>query len=119
MFPLHPLINVVKFTGWRLKDDFPDREWQAAERGRQSSPAAALGTAGEYSADRDEVRVRAGAVRCLYRASRRQGRPVLSGPALRGGRQNDTDDRRTLRRQQPSSPEGMDRGAGAAMRLLP
>src|SRR5205085_1853420 len=54
-------------------NDIPDREWQTPERGRQSSHAAALGIAGEYSADRDEVRVRAGAVRCLYRASRRQG----------------------------------------------
>src|SRR5205823_521039 len=75
-------------------NDIPDREWQTPERGRQSSHAAALGIAGEYSADRDQVRVRAGAVRRLHRASRRQGRPVLPGPAFRGGRENASDDRR-------------------------
>src|SRR5438552_6526261 len=96
MFPLHPLINVVKFTGWRLKDDIPDRERQAAERGRQSSHAAALGTAGEYSADRDKVRLRAWTVWRLHRASRRQGRSILPGSAFGRRRQNDTHHRRAI-----------------------
>ena len=46
-------------------------------------------------------------------------RVFLSGPGVRDRRQVGNDYRRPVAQLQSSAPEGLDRGAGAAMRLLP
>src|SRR5579872_7116605 len=58
-------------------------------------------------------------VRRLHRSHQRRSRAVLPDAGQRRGRQEDHHHRRPERQGRSSAAEGMDCGAGAAMRLLP
>ena len=80
---------------------------------------AALGDPRAPPAHRHQVRLRGGAVRCLYRASRRQPGALLPDPALGRGGQEDHDDRGAAPAGPAPATGGLDRRAGAPVRLLP
>jgi len=67
----------------------------------------------------DEVRLRHGPVRRLYRASRRATRSFVRAARLGRRRAQDHDDRRHLGRRLPSGAARVDRSGRRAVRILP
>src|SRR3954447_11795811 len=69
--------------------------------------------------DRHQVRLRRGAVRRLHRACQWRGSALVPDHGRRHQGQEDHHHRRPVAKGRPSLAEGVDRRAGAAMRLLP
>src|SRR5712691_2115678 len=97
----------------------PRRERQDAHHRRRSRHAVALCAAQRPRPQQSALRLRAGAMRRLHRSRRRGGRALLRHPGLGRGRSQGGHARRARHAGKAASdPEGLCRGAGAAMRLL-
>src|SRR4051812_39070410 len=98
----------------------PQSERQRAQRGCRRRYAALVGTARRARHDRDEIRLRPGALRRLHRAPRRRTDALLrdSGRGSRGeGRHDHRGDRQDCCRSRDTA--GLACARSAAMRLLP
>src|SRR5262245_8698221 len=97
----------------------PRRERQGPNHRRRSRHAAALRAAQRHRPQQSAFRLRARAMRRLHRARRRGGRALLRDAGVGGGQCQGGDACRPGHaREAAPDPEGLCRGAGAAMRLL-
>ena len=99
--------------------DYTHNQRQGGDRRGRARHAVALGRARASQTHRHEIRLRRGPVRRLHRPYRRQGDALVPDRRLAGRRQEGHHHRGPVAERHASAAEGLDRRAGAAMRLLP
>src|SRR6266853_4107862 len=120
-------IGVTFFTCFKIatsdvlrecSDDLVQCEPAARKSGRRSFNSSALGSAGKPRLDGNQIWLRHGAMRCLYRPPQWGSDTVLRGPSVAGRGQGGDDHRGPVAGPQSSVATRLDGRRRTAVRLL-
>ena len=106
-------------AGGKREHDLAQSQWSGTLLRRRSQPAAAVVSARCFGIDRNQVWLRHGAVRRLYRAPGRKSDPLVRDQHERDCRKRDHHHRSDFQRRAASGAAEVDRVQRPAMRLLP